>query len=98
MENTTETQSATNTTEKVSAPNATKNAQANSTQTNEEQPKQDQKKRFERPTRARNGKKIPTSGKGWVSDFKKSFDIIILNDGPMDCVNELLKKIIGCKK
>jgi 5'-nucleotidase len=32
-----------------------------------------------------------------IESFKKNFDVIILNDGPMDFVNELLEEIFGEK-
>jgi 5'-nucleotidase len=30
----------------------------------------------------------------WFEDFSKAFDVVILNDGPMDYVNKLLKEIL----
>ncbi len=30
-----------------------------------------------------------------IDDYKKHFDVIILNDGPMDYVNEMLREILG---
>jgi len=34
-------------------------------------------------------------GEGALKKFSESFDIVILNDGTMDYVNELLKKVLS---